>query len=65
MAEQATFHEGYRKALEEVSSLVSSLRDGHAVELGNLLEEIDKRIERARCLSRSSMASLAGGKNGY
>ena len=65
MSDEDIYHEGYRKALEEVSGLVSSMRDGHAVEIGSLLEEIDRRIERARCLGRSRMASKATGKNGY
>jgi len=65
MLDEAAFHEGYRKALVEVSRLVTGLRDGHVLELGGLLEELDRRIERARCLSRSKLASSAGGDQGY
>lgn len=61
MSDEAAFHEGYRSALVEVSRLVSGLQDGHVHELGGLLEELDKMIERARCLARSKLASNAGG----
>ena len=65
MSEEASFHEGYKRAMEDVSRIVQQMRDGHATELADLLEELDRRIERARCLGRSQMASSASGKLGY
>jgi len=65
MSNEATYHEGYCRALMEVARLVSDLRDGHPAEIGPLLEELDQMIERARCLSRSSLASSACGDQGY
>ncbi len=65
MTTEAAYHDGYRKALEDVSRLVTNLQDGHVEGLGSLLEEIDRKIERARCLFRSSLASGAGGDQGY
>lgn len=63
MSNEAAFHDGYRKALEELSGLVR----GHAQReaLGDLVEEIDRRIERARHLSAASAAAQAGGNQGY
>ncbi len=63
MTEQAAYHEGYRKALEEVSNLVTNINDGG--DLSGLLQELARKIEKARCLSRSSLASGAGGHQGY
>ena len=65
MTSEAAYHEGYCKALEEVSRLVNNLQDAHPKELGSLLDVLDRKIERARCLSRSSLASGAGGSQGY
>ena len=65
MSEEASFHDGYRRALEEVSGIVTSMRDGHVSELGELLEQLDEMIERARCLCRAHLASHASGKAGY
>ncbi len=65
MIEDAAFHEGYRRALEEVSHLVTGMQDAELDSLARLLEELDKRIERARCLSRSSLASRASGDRGF
>ncbi|MHC4578818.1 MAG: hypothetical protein ACYTED_15595 [Planctomycetota bacterium] len=65
MTNEAAYHEGYRKALEEVSRLVTTIQDSHPERLGLLLEEIDRKIERARCLCRSSLASGAAGDQGY
>jgi len=65
MTSEAAYHEGYCKALEEVSRLVNNLQDTHPKELGTLLDVLDQKIERARCLCRSSLASGAGGNQGY
>ena len=46
MTTEAAYHEGYRKALEDVSRLVTNLQDGHMEGLGTLLEEIDRKIEQ-------------------
>jgi hypothetical protein len=61
MTDEAAFHDGYRRALVEVSRLVTDMRDGQVDELGDLLEELDRMIERARCLGRSSLAATSGG----
>jgi hypothetical protein len=65
MTSEAAYHEGYCKALGEVSRLVNNLQDTHPKELGTLLDQLDRKIERARCLCRSSLASGAGGSQGY
>lgn len=65
MTEDAAFHEGYRKALEEVAHLVTGMQDAELDSLARLLEELDKRIEKARCLGRSSLASRASGDRGF
>ncbi|MDH3590279.1 MAG: hypothetical protein OER88_00260 [Planctomycetota bacterium] len=65
MSDEATFHDGYRKALEEVSKLVTGMQDGHMVELADLLADLDRMIERARCLRASSLACRASGDAGY
>ncbi len=65
MTEDAAFHEGYRRALEEVAHLVTGMQDAELQGLAALLEELDKRIEKARCLGRSSLASRASGDRGF
>ena len=65
MTDEAAFHEGYRRALMDVSRLVAAMQDGQVDELGHLLEELDRMIERARCLGRSSMAASSAGDQGY
>ena len=65
MTEDAAYHEGYRRALEEVAHIVSGMQDGEMDTLAGLLEELDRRIEKARCLGRSSLASRATGDRGF
>ena len=65
MSEDAAFHEGYRRALEEVAHFVTGMQDAEVDSLARLLEEIDQRIEKARCLGRSSLASRASGDRGF
>jgi hypothetical protein len=65
MSDQAAFHDGYRKALEDVSALVDGMEAREGRDLGDLLDELSRRIERARCLSRSSLAAGATGKKGF
>lgn len=65
MSDEAAFHDGYRKALEDVSGLVDDLNAQSQTDLDGLLAELRRRIERARCLSRSSLAASASGDQGY
>jgi hypothetical protein len=65
MTEDAAYHEGYRRALEEVAHIVTGMQDAEVDTLADLLQEIDRRIERARCLGRSSLASRATGDRGF
>ena len=65
MSDEATFHEGYRKALEDVTALVDKLTDECRSQLGDFVHELTRRTERARCLSRSSLAAGASGPEGY
>jgi hypothetical protein len=65
MTEDAAYHEGYRRALEEVARFVAGMQDAEIDSLAELLEELDKRIESARCLGRSSLASRATGDRGF
>ena len=65
MSDEAAFHDGYRRALEDLSTLVDDLNAECKDDLGGLLDELQKRIERAGCLSRSSLAAGASGKQGY
>lgn len=64
MTQEAAFHEGYRRALEEISDLVAQMKGAHEG-IVQLLREIDAKIERARCLGRSSLASGASGDRGF
>ena len=52
-----------RLALEELSGLVAD--HAQREELSDLAAEITRRIERARDLSKASVASQAGGAQGY
>ena len=63
MSNEAAFHDGYRKALEEFSGLLREHSQSES--LGDLVEEMNRRIERARCLSAASAAAQAGGNQGY
>ncbi len=67
MSHEAAFHDGYRKALEEVMRLLDSL--GFDLDederLATLREEIGERMQRARQMSGSSLAADASGKAGY
>ena len=65
MTDEAAFHEGYRKALEQVTRLLAHAQKGGPKEFAEILKELDRRIERARCLGRSSLASGASGDMGY
>jgi len=65
MTNDAAYHEGYRRALEEVARLVTRMQDAEVDSLARLLDELDQRIERARCLGRSSLASRASGDRGF
>ena len=64
MTDEAAYHRGYRQALEDLTKIVRDL-NGDDEELRVLRSEIDRRIERARCSARSSLASLASGDRGY
>ncbi len=65
MSDEATYHAGYQKALEEVSRLVAEMQEAHMFELADLLQDLDRMIERARCLKGSSLACRASGDAGY
>jgi len=62
MSNESAFHDGYRKAMEEMVGLVTE-HDSTDPKL--LLAEIERRIERARCTSRASLAAQSGGHQGY
>ncbi len=64
MSDEASFHDGYVKALEDLSTYVGRLRL-NTENLDNLQNEISARIVRARCSERSSLASHASGDTGY
>ncbi|MHC4959464.1 MAG: hypothetical protein ACYTGN_13950 [Planctomycetota bacterium] len=62
MSNESAFHDGYKKAMEEAAALVERL----APDSGNELSaELERRIERARCLSRASLAAQSAGHQGY
>jgi hypothetical protein len=65
MTDEAAYHAGYRRALEELTTLVSELWVGSEQDLEKLRHEIRRRIDRARCAGRSSLASTASGDAGY
>jgi len=64
MSDEAAFHDGYVKALEDLSTYVEALRP-NPENLDCLRTEISARIVRARCSERSSLASHASGDTGY
>ena len=65
MSDDAAFHEGYRKALEEVLGLVAALTEVNDGRVEQLIADLEKRIERARCLTNSALAAGATGDQGY
>ncbi len=65
MSHEAAFHDGYRKALEEVARLLDGLGLDEEERIETLREEIEERMRRARLLSNSSLAADATGKSGY
>ena len=67
MSDEASFHDGYVKALEDLSTYVGRLRlnTENTENLDSLQNEISARIVRARCSERSSLASHASGDHGY
>jgi len=65
MTDEASFHEGYRKALEDVSAMVDRLAADARDKLGEFVHELCRKEEQARCTSRSSLASGAAGPEGY
>ena len=48
MTSEAAYHEGYCKALQEVSRLVNNLQDTHPKELGSLLDVLDLSVEHVK-----------------
>ncbi len=64
MSDEASFHDGYVKALEDLCRFVERLRPS-SENLEELQSEISARIVRARCSERSSLASHASGDTGY
>ncbi len=64
MSDEASFHDGYVKALEDLVQYVERLQP-NIENLDQLQTEISARIVRARCSERSSLASHASGDTGY
>ena len=64
MSDEASFHDGYVKALEDLVQYVERLHP-NIENLDQLQTEISARIVRARCSERSSLASHASGDTGY
>jgi hypothetical protein len=65
MSHEAAYHDGYKCALEELEQLVEGLKAPTADAIETLRSIIQQRIEKARCLSHSSLAAGAAGSRGY
>jgi len=65
MSHESAYHDGYRQAIEDVSGLVTELDARLPADLAPLLDELTRRMERARSLSRSALAAGATGHRGY
>jgi len=65
MSHEAAYHDGYMRALKDLDRLFDRMSAPSAEAIETLRETIRKRIEKARCLSRSSLAAGASGSRGY
>jgi hypothetical protein len=65
MSDEAAYHDGYKLALEDLDRLVELMTAPTAEAVELLRDEIRGRIEKARCLSHSSLAAGAAGSRGY
>jgi len=64
MSHESCYHDGYMKALQDLEEILEKV----TVETERMVElrtEIEARIQRARCASRSSLAASASGDAGY
>jgi len=64
MSHEAAYHDGYMRALKDLDRLFERMSPS-AEAIETLRETIRQRIEKARCLSRSSLAAGASGTRGY
>ncbi|MHC4954394.1 MAG: hypothetical protein ACYTGZ_10945 [Planctomycetota bacterium] len=64
MSHDAAYHDGYMKALQDLDRILETITID-TERIAELRREIGERIEKARCLSRSSLAAGASGKAGY
>lgn len=65
MQHEASFHDGYMRALQDLEKLLTTLTIDDSARVVELRREIELRIEKARCLSRSVLAAGASGHAGY
>ncbi len=65
MQHEASFHDGYMRALQDLEKLLTTLTIDDSARVVELRHEIELRIEKARCLSRSVLAACATGDAGY
>jgi hypothetical protein len=64
MSDQASFHEGYGRALKEVLPLIQTVKEGRQ-SIEDLEQQVTSLIDKARSSSGSAMASSASGHQGY
>ena len=65
MQHEAAYHDGYMRALQDLEKLLQTLTIDDSARIHELRDEIEGRIEKARCLSRSVLAAGATGHAGY
>jgi len=65
MSHEAAYHDGYKSALEDLDEVVEGMKAPTADAIEKLRRVIQQRIEKARCLSHSSLAAGAAGSRGY
>jgi lipoate-protein ligase A len=65
MSHEAAYHDGYMRALTDLDRLFEKMSVPSEEAIEKLRATIRKRIEKARCLSHSSLAAGASGSRGY
>ena len=65
MSHEAAYHDGYQRALEDLDRFVEEMTAPTVEALESLRRVMRARIEKARCLSHSSLAAEASGSRGY
>jgi len=65
MQHEAAYHDGYMRALQDLDKLLQTLTVDDSERVAELRDEIEGRIEKARCLSRCVLAAGASGDAGY